>query len=120
KTGDVGRWLPNGALEYLGRNDFQVKIRGLRIEIGEIEAALALCAGVREVVVVARADDPAQPDSKRLVAYLCGEPAPAEQLRKELLKHLPEYMVPSAFVQLDRLPLTPNGKLDRKALPAPD
>ncbi|MCF5741321.1 amino acid adenylation domain-containing protein, partial [Pseudomonas syringae] len=120
KTGDVGRWLANGALEYLGRNDFQVKIRGLRIEIGEIEAALALCAGVREVVVVARADDPAQPDSKRLVAYLCGEPAPAEQLRKELLKHLPEYMVPSAFVHLDSLPLTPNGKLDRKALPAPD
>ncbi|WP_175284885.1 non-ribosomal peptide synthetase, partial [Pseudomonas syringae] len=120
KTGDVGRWLANGALEYLGRNDFQVKIRGLRIEIGEIEAALALCAGVREVVVVARADDPAQPDSKRLVAYLCGEPAPAEQLRKELLKLLPEYMVPSAFVHLDSLPLTPNGKLDRKALPAPD
>ncbi|MDC3735982.1 non-ribosomal peptide synthase/polyketide synthase [Pseudomonas syringae pv. syringae] len=120
KTGDVGRWLANGALEYLGRNDFQVKIRGLRIEIGEIEAALALCAGVREVVVVARADDPAQPDSKHLVAYLCGEPAPAEQLRKELLKHLPEYMVPSAFVHLDSLPLTPNGKLDRKALPAPD
>ncbi|PBP34939.1 non-ribosomal peptide synthetase, partial [Pseudomonas syringae] len=120
KTGDVGRWLANGALEYLGRNDFQVKIRGLRIEIGEIEAALALCTGVREVVVVARADDPAQPDSKRLVAYLCGEPVPAENLRKELLEHLPEYMVPSAFVQLDSLPLTPNGKLDRKALPAPD
>ncbi|MBC8882368.1 condensation domain-containing protein, partial [Pseudomonas cerasi] len=120
KTGDVGRWLANGALEYLGRNDFQVKIRGLRIEIGEIEAALALCTGVREVVVVARADDPAQPDSKRLVAYLCGEPVPAENLRKELLEHLPEYMIPSAFVQLDSLPLTPNGKLDRKALPAPD
>ncbi|WP_187626180.1 non-ribosomal peptide synthetase, partial [Pseudomonas congelans] len=120
KTGDVGRWLANGALEYLGRNDFQVKIRGLRIEIGEIEAALALCAGVREVVVVARADDPAHPDDKRLVAYLCGEPTPAENLRKELLEHLPEYMVPSAFVQMDSLPLTPNGKLDRKALPAPD
>ncbi|WP_192874168.1 non-ribosomal peptide synthetase, partial [Pseudomonas congelans] len=120
KTGDVGRWLANGALEYLGRNDFQVKIRGLRIEIGEIEAALALCAGVREVVVVARADDPAHPDDKRLVAYLCGEPTPAENLRKELLEHLPDYMVPSAFVQMDSLPLTPNGKLDRKALPAPD
>nr|UXB95008.1 non ribosomal peptide synthetase [Pseudomonas syringae] len=120
KTGDVGRWLANGALEYLGRNDFQVKIRGLRIETGEIEAALALCAGVREVAVVARADDPTQPDSKRLVAYLCGEPAPAEQLRKELLKHLPEYMVPSAFVHMGSLPLTANGKLDRKALPAPD
>ena len=120
KTGDLGRWLTNGALEYLGRNDFQVKIRGLRIEIGEVEAALALCAGVREVVVIAREDDPGQPDSKRLVAYLCGEPAPAGQLRVELLKHLPEYMVPSAFVHLDSLPLSPNGKLDRKALPAPD
>ncbi|WP_248764351.1 MULTISPECIES: non-ribosomal peptide synthetase [unclassified Pseudomonas] len=119
KTGDLGRWLANGALEYLGRNDFQVKIRGLRIEIGEVEAALALCAGVREVVVMAREDDPSQPDSKRLVAYLCGEPAPAEQLRVELLKHLPEYMVPSAFVHLDNLPLTSNGKLDRRALPAP-
>ncbi|MCF5709236.1 amino acid adenylation domain-containing protein [Pseudomonas syringae] len=120
KTGDVGRWLANGALEYLGRNDFQVKIRGLRIEIGEIEAALALCDGVREVVVVAREDDPGQPDSKRLVAYLCGEPAPARELRQALLKHLPDYMVPAAFVQLDSLPLTSNGKLDRKALPAPD
>ncbi|MFC6338850.1 non-ribosomal peptide synthetase, partial [Pseudomonas karstica] len=97
KTGDLGRWLDNGALEYLGRNDFQVKIRGLRIEIGEVEAALALCPGVREVVVIAREDNPGQSDSKRLVAYLCGEPTSAEQLRSELLKHLPEYMVPSAF-----------------------
>ncbi|WP_238961638.1 amino acid adenylation domain-containing protein, partial [Pseudomonas sp. AF32] len=119
KTGDLGRWLANGALEYLGRNDFQVKIRGLRIEIGEVEAALALCPGVREVVVIAREDNPGQPDSKRLVAYLCGEPVPVAQLRSTLLKHLPEYMVPSAFVHLDALPLTANGKLDRRALPAP-
>ncbi|MDR8368245.1 amino acid adenylation domain-containing protein, partial [Pseudomonas sp. JL3] len=119
KTGDLGRWLASGALEYLGRNDFQVKIRGLRIEIGEVEAALALCPGVREVVVIAREDNPEQPDNKRLVAYLCGQPASAEQLRSELLKHLPEYMVPSAFVHLDALPLTANGKLDRRALPAP-
>ncbi|SDU54479.1 non-ribosomal peptide synthetase [Pseudomonas mediterranea] len=119
KTGDLGRWLANGALEYLGRNDFQVKIRGLRIEIGEVEAALALCPGVREVVVIAREDIPGQPESKRLVAYVCGEPAPAEQLRSALLKHLPEYMVPSAFVHLDALPLTANGKLDRRALPEP-
>ncbi|QBZ90211.1 amino acid adenylation domain-containing protein [Pseudomonas viciae] len=119
KTGDLGRWLANGALEYLGRNDFQVKIRGLRIEIGEVEAALALCPGVREVVVIAREDHPGQADSKRLVAYVCGEPVPAEQLRSTLLKHLPEYMVPSAFVHLDALPLTANGKLDRRALPAP-
>ncbi|TWC12720.1 amino acid adenylation domain-containing protein, partial [Pseudomonas sp. SJZ085] len=119
KTGDLGRWLANGALEYLGRNDFQVKIRGLRIEIGEVEAALALCPGVREVVVIAREDIPGQPESKRLVAYVCGEPVPAEQLRSALLKHLPEYMVPSAFVHLDALPLTANGKLDRRALPEP-
>ncbi|WP_413791435.1 amino acid adenylation domain-containing protein [Pseudomonas sp. N4] len=119
KTGDLGRWLANGALEYLGRNDFQVKIRGLRIEIGEVEAALALCPGVREVVVIAREDQPGQPESKRLVAYVCGEPIPAEQLRSALLKHLPEYMVPSAFVHLDSLPLTTNGKLDRRALPEP-
>ncbi|CAN1601651.1 amino acid adenylation domain-containing protein [Pseudomonas mediterranea] len=119
KTGDLGRWLANGALEYLGRNDFQVKIRGLRIEIGEVEAALALCPGVREVVVIAREDQPGQPESKRLVAYVCGEPVPAEQLRSALLKHLPEYMVPSAFVHLDTLPLTANGKLDRRALPEP-
>ncbi|HLD68858.1 MAG TPA: amino acid adenylation domain-containing protein, partial [Pseudomonas sp.] len=117
KTGDLGRWLPDGNLEYLGRNDDQVKIRGFRIELGEIEALLAACPGVREVVVIAREDDEAS--GKRLVAYLCGEPAPAEQLRAELLKRLPEYMVPSAFVQLDALPLTPNGKLDRRALPAP-
>ncbi|WVV46955.1 hypothetical protein THH46_17380 [Pseudomonas sp. NA13] len=70
------------------------------------------CAGVTDAVVIAREDN-------RLVAYLCGEPIPAEQLRSALLKHLPEYMVPSAFVHLDALPLTPNGKLDRRALPAP-
>ncbi|HLD68435.1 MAG TPA: amino acid adenylation domain-containing protein, partial [Pseudomonas sp.] len=117
KTGDLGRWLPDGNLEYLGRNDDQVKIRGLRIELGEIEALLAACPGVREAVVIAREDDEAS--GKRLVAYLCGKPASAEQLRAELLKRLPDYMVPSAFVQLDALPLTPNGKLDRRALPAP-
>ncbi|WP_040071995.1 AMP-binding enzyme, partial [Pseudomonas batumici] len=99
KTGDLGRWLADGTLEYLGRNDFQVKIRGFRIELGEIENVLLGCAGLTEAVVIARED-------QRLVAYLCGEPVPAEQLRSELLKHLPEYMVPSAFVHLDSLPLT--------------
>ncbi|WP_146042711.1 AMP-binding protein, partial [Pseudomonas sp. MPBD7-1] len=112
KTGDLGRWLADGTLEYLGRNDFQVKIRGFRIELGEIENVLLGCAGVTDAVVIAREDN-------RLVAYLCGEPANAEQLRSTLLKHLPEYMVPSAFVHLDALPLTANGKLDRRALPAP-
>ncbi|MFJ7794116.1 amino acid adenylation domain-containing protein [Pseudomonas sp. NPDC096950] len=117
KTGDLGRWQADGTLEYLGRNDFQVKIRGFRIELGEIENALLACPGVREAAVIAREDNPE--DGKRLVAYLCGDAVTVEQLRAELLKNLPEYMVPSAYVQLDALPLTSNGKLDRRALPAP-
>ncbi|WP_369981519.1 amino acid adenylation domain-containing protein [Xanthomonas bundabergensis] len=120
RTGDLGRWLPDGNLQFLGRNDFQVKIRGFRIELGEIEAKLAACAGVHEAVVVAQAD--ASGDT-RLVAYLVPEEDDEVQvgaLRNSLLRSLPEYMVPSAFVTLAALPLTPNGKLDRKALPAPD
>ncbi|MBD2784446.1 amino acid adenylation domain-containing protein, partial [Xenorhabdus sp. DI] len=120
KTGDLGRWLPDGNIEYLGRNDFQVKLRGFRIELGEIEAKLEQCHGVREAVVLARED---QPNQKRLVAYLRpqagSELIPAE-LRQQLAQHLADYMLPSAFVTLDAFPLTPNGKLDRKALPAPD
>jgi amino acid adenylation domain-containing protein len=116
RTGDLGRWLPDGNIEYLGRNDDQVKIRGFRIELGEIEAKLAACAGVREVVVIAREDEPGE---KRLVAYYAGDVQEAEALRAHLLAGLPEYMVPAAYVRLDSLPLTPNGKLDRKALPAP-
>ncbi|MDE9552069.1 amino acid adenylation domain-containing protein [Xenorhabdus bovienii] len=120
KTGDLGRWLPDGNIEYLGRNDFQVKLRGFRIELGEIEARLVQCHGVREAVVLVREDEP---DNKRLVAYLRPldgvEPVPAE-LRQQLAQHLAEYMLPSAFMVLDAFPLTPNGKLDRQALPAPD
>ncbi|MBV8466230.1 MAG: amino acid adenylation domain-containing protein, partial [Burkholderiales bacterium] len=119
KTGDLSRWLPDGNIEYLGRNDFQVKIRGFRIELGEIEARLGQCDGVRRAVVVARED---QPGEKRLVAYLqagADKPEIAE-LRRELALHLPEYMVPSAFVIVDEFPLSANGKLDAKALPAPD
>ncbi|AIA70439.1 hypothetical protein EV46_07535 [Pectobacterium atrosepticum] len=120
KTGDLARWLPDGSLEYLGRNDFQVKLRGFRIELGEIEARLMQCPGVQEAVVVAREDSPGD---TRLVAYLCPQPGvtpdPAD-LRQQLGQHLAEYMVPGAFVTLDAFPLTPNGKLDRKALPAPD
>jgi syringomycin synthetase protein SyrE len=119
KTGDLGRWLADGTLEYLGRNDFQVKIRGFRIELGEIENALVACPGIREAVVIAREDSQGDAENKRLVAYVCGEPVPAEQLRSTLLSGLPEYMVPSAFVHLDALPLTANGKLDRRALPEP-
>ncbi|MEN4957725.1 syringomycin E biosynthesis non-ribosomal peptide synthetase SyrE, partial [Pseudomonas syringae] len=119
KTGDLGRWLADGTLEYMGRNDFQVKVRGFRIELGEIENVLLAVPGIREVVVIARNDSQGDSDSQRLVAYVCGESVAAEHLRSELLRHLPEYMVPSAFVQLDALPLTANGKLDRRALPAP-
>ncbi|WDG89569.1 amino acid adenylation domain-containing protein [Pseudomonas chlororaphis] len=120
KTGDLGRWLPDGTIEYLGRNDFQVKLRGFRIELGEIEAALARCEGVRDAVVIPRED---VPGDKRLVAYVLPqtgvEIAPAE-LRQQLARQLAEYMLPSAFVTLEAFPLTPNGKLDRQALPAPD
>ncbi|MDR0192479.1 amino acid adenylation domain-containing protein [Pseudomonas yamanorum] len=120
KTGDLGRLLADGSVEYLGRNDDQVKIRGFRIELGEIEARLAGCDGVREAVVIAREDEPGD---KRLVAYVIAQPdhvPVAAELRDHLLLSLAEYMVPSAFVLLDSFPLTTNGKLDRKALPAPD
>ncbi|MDC9592434.1 non-ribosomal peptide synthetase [Xenorhabdus sp. IM139775] len=120
KTGDLARWRPDGNLEYLGRNDFQIKLRGFRIELGEIEARLTQCHGVREAVVIARGDIA---DQKRLIAYLLAEPdaelAPAE-LRQQLMQQLAEYMIPSAFVTLDTFPRTPNGKLDRQALPEPD
>ncbi|HEU4562900.1 MAG TPA: amino acid adenylation domain-containing protein [Longimicrobium sp.] len=118
RTGDLGRWLPDGSIEYLGRNDQQVKIRGFRIELGEIEARLAEHPAVREAVVDAREDSPGE---KRLVAwFVAGEPVDAEALRAHVGERLPEHMMPAAFVRLERLPLTPNGKVDRKALPAPE
>ncbi|HEV7372152.1 non-ribosomal peptide synthetase, partial [Arenibaculum sp.] len=115
RSGDLARWRADGSLEFLGRNDFQVKVRGFRIELGEIEARLSGCPGVREAVVVARED--------RLAAYYttaAGAQPGAEVLRAHLGSALPDYMVPAAYVRLDALPLTANGKLDRKALPAPD
>ncbi len=121
KTGDLGRWRLDGTLEYLGRNDHQVKIRGFRIELGEIEAQLRQHAPVKEAVVLARED---MSGGKRLVAYVTAQDAQAapsvEDLREHLKGTLPEHMVPSAFVVIEKLPLTPNGKLDRRALPAPE
>jgi amino acid adenylation domain-containing protein len=121
KTGDLGRWLPDGNIEYLGRNDFQVKIRGFRIELGEIEARLLEHPQVSAGVVLAR-PDPA--GDLRLVAYYvprsAGVAIPVEELRAHLARTLPEHMVPAAYVRLDALPVTPNGKLDRRALPEPD
>jgi acyl carrier protein len=120
RTGDLARFGVDGAVEFLGRIDHQVKIRGFRVELGEIEALLARHQHVQEAVVVARED---RPGDKRLVAYVVPRPgaAPAARdLRAILAAELPEYMVPSAFVLLERLPITPSGKADRRALPAPD
>ncbi|NWB64026.1 AMP-binding protein, partial [Pseudomonas sp. F1002] len=121
RTGDLARWLPDGNIEYLGRNDDQVKIRGVRIELGEIETRLNQLPGLQEAVVLAREDQPGQP---RLVAYFTEnpqfEPLEVGAIRAHLVAHLPDYMVPVAYVKLDALPLTANGKLDRKALPKPD
>ncbi|AGC43389.1 non-ribosomal peptide synthetase [Myxococcus stipitatus DSM 14675] len=120
RTGDKVAWRDDGQLDYLGRIDFQVKLRGFRIELGEIEAALRESPGVRNAVVVVREDAPGQ---QRLVAYLTareGATPEVGELRRALLRHLPEFMVPSAFVVLEALPLNPSGKVDRKALPAPE
>ncbi|HEY9420940.1 MAG TPA: condensation domain-containing protein, partial [Thermoanaerobaculia bacterium] len=117
RTGDLVRFRADGELEFLGRIDHQVKIRGVRVELGEVEAALLRQPGVREAVAVAREDGlgPA-----RLVAYVTGEDLDGQSLRDALSRSLPEPLVPAAVVALESLPLTPNGKVDRKALPAPE
>ncbi len=119
KTGDLARFLTDGNVEYLGRIDHQVKIRGFRIELGEIESELCGHSDVHEAIVLAREDNPGE---NRLVAYLvCDQSRPSiSQLRDHLQQRLPEYMVPAAFVYLDKFPLTHSGKVDRKLLPAPD
>ncbi|NEO96276.1 MAG: non-ribosomal peptide synthetase, partial [Moorea sp. SIO3G5] len=145
KTGDLGRYLPDGNIEFLGREDFQVKINGYRVELGEIEVALKQFPGIKEAIVTAIGDSQ---QSKRLVAYAVfkeksvindssladsnqteekdevSQPqrelnSIAEQLRKHLVQKLPEYMVPADYVILETLPLTANGKVDRKRLPKP-
>jgi amino acid adenylation domain-containing protein len=119
KTGDLARYLPNGNIEHLGRLDHQVKLRGFRIELGEIEEVLAKHPAIAACTVTARED---APGDKRLVAYVVnsnGTVKPSE-LREHLRAKLPDYMIPAAFVTLEKLPLTPNGKVDRKALPKPE
>ncbi|MFJ6194823.1 amino acid adenylation domain-containing protein [Micromonospora sp. NPDC092111] len=115
RTGDLGRWRPDGQLVFLGRRDHQVKIRGYRVELGEVEAALRDCPGVRQAAVLLRDD--------RLVAYLESTPGAlvpeVPELRRRLADRLPEHMVPSRWVRLDRLPLQEHGKVDRRALPEP-
>ncbi|WP_264770041.1 condensation domain-containing protein, partial [Coxiella burnetii] len=121
KTGDLVRWLPDGNLEYRGRNDFQVKIHGYRIELGEVEHALMKIPGIRNGVVLAKTQHPGDPTSHYLAAYYVSKyPLDVNYLRSELSKHVPQYMIPTAFVHMPSLPLSPSGKLNRKALPDPD
>ncbi|VXD10548.1 Non-ribosomal peptide synthase, involved in Hassallidin biosynthesis [Planktothrix serta PCC 8927] len=121
RSGDLGRFLPNGDLEYLGRIDNQIKIRGFRIEIGEIEAAICQFSEVREALVLTNSDT--ETEEKYLIAYIVCYPEKQpsiETLRKYLQTKLPEFMIPAQFVYLEKFPLTHNGKVDRKALPKPE
>ena len=130
KTGDLARWLPDGNIEYIGRNDFQVKIRGYRIELGEIESALSSFHGVKQCVVLARDHNSSDGNAKETSTassnkYLVGYYVSDNKLDEEVIisylhNKLPDYMVPSILMHLDKLPLTINGKLDRKALPDPE
>ncbi|MCP6760239.1 MAG: amino acid adenylation domain-containing protein [Fischerella sp. CENA71] len=120
KTGDLGRWLPDGNIEFLGRIDHQVKIRGFRVELGEVETFLSQHPNVRENIVIVHQEEPG---NLQLVAYVVAktEPVPSiSELRNFLKEKLPDHMLPSTFVMLESLPIAPSGKVDRKALPKPD
>ena len=120
KTGDLVRWLPSGELEYIGRNDFQVKIRGFRIELGEIESVLSEYKGVKQVAVLAKENK--ETNNKYLVGYYTSDgnkKLNEDDILSYIASKLPDYMIPTALVHLDKLPLTLNGKLDRKAFPDP-
>jgi amino acid adenylation domain-containing protein len=121
RTGDLGRYLPDGNIEFVGRLDNQLKVRGFRVELGDIESKLSQYPGIDDVLVLARTDGPGL---TRLFAYLTmqagSSPVAPETLRAYLKSQLPDYMIPAAFMLLEAFPLTANGKLDRKALPEPD
>jgi acyl-coenzyme A synthetase/AMP-(fatty) acid ligase/acyl carrier protein len=120
KTGDLTRYYANGNIEFLGRIDQQIKIRGFRVELGEIETVLLEHPSIKQAVVIVRED---RPGDARLVAYMVhaeGLKIDSKELRQFLRKKLPDYMIPQHFVELDTLPRTPNGKINRKALPKPD
>jgi acyl-coenzyme A synthetase/AMP-(fatty) acid ligase len=117
RTGDVARWLPDGNIEYLGREDHQVKIRGLRIELGEIENTIREYPGVTDCIALVKKYSE---NIILIIAYLvCKSDMEVEGLKDYLKKHLPDYMIPNRFQKIDEMPRTPSGKVDRKALPEP-
>ena len=117
RTGDIARWLPDGNIEYLGREDHQVKIRGLRIELGEIENTIREYPGITDCVALVKKYSE---NIILIIAYVvCKSDLEVEALKDYLKKHLPDYMIPNRFQKIDEMPLTPSGKADRKALPEP-
>jgi tyrocidine synthetase-3 len=119
RSGDLARWLPDGNIEFLGRIDHQVKIRGFRVELGEIESQLSTHNEIKETVVILREEN--QGNNRYLCGYfVANRNISTSELREYLLKKLPDYMIPSYFVQVEKIPITPNGKIDKRALPAPE
>ena len=116
QTGDLARWRADGNLEFLGRIDDEVKVRGNRVSLGEVQAAMESCPGVRSAVVIA---EPSETHGIHLIGYFVGESVSLDQLGNDLAQRIPAYMIPTSFVELNALPLTASGKLDRRALPSP-